>query len=163
MSEASQNVRIVLGPVARQLIGGQDGNRPKALDDAITGLLEQLENAQANAGGNAPSAARLASLEAAVARQTEALQSLTHAATLEMKMTRVLIASLMSESNEEHQTILALANSAVEETHAKSRLLGDAELERLRESEASVQAAILREMERGGQEQELETEAEIER
>ncbi|MFY0312527.1 hypothetical protein ACFMBG_21835 [Leisingera sp. D0M16] len=163
MREASQKVRIVLGPVARQLIDGQDGNRPKALDDAITGLLEQLENTQANAGGNAPLAARLASLETAVARQTEALQSLTHAATLEMKMIRVLIASLMSESNEEHQTILALANSAVEEAHAKSRMLGDAELERLREIEASVQTAILREMERGGQEHELETEAEIER
>ncbi|WP_323777867.1 hypothetical protein [Leisingera sp.] len=163
MSEASQNVRIVLGPVARLLIDGQDGNRPKALDDAITGLLEQLENAQANAGGNAPLAARLAALEAAVAHQTEALQSLTHAATLEMKMTRVLIASLMSESNEEHQTILALANSSVEEFQAKSRLLGDAELERLRENEASVQTAILRDLERGGLEQELKTEAEIER
>ena len=40
MSETPQNVRIVLGPVARQLIDGAGENRPKALDDAITTLLE---------------------------------------------------------------------------------------------------------------------------
>lgn len=93
MSETPQNVRIVLGPVARQLIDGAGENRPKALDDAITALLEGQKSGKAEAPEQAPLDTRLASLEAAMERQTEALRNLSYTASLELKMTRILIAS----------------------------------------------------------------------
>lgn len=163
MSETPQNVRIVLGPVARQLIDGAGENRPKALDDAITALLEGQKSGQAEAPEQAPLDTRLASLEAAMARQTEALRNLSYTASLELKMTRILIASLMSEGNEDQRTLLALASQATDEVQSKLQLLGDSEIEKLRENEASVQTAILRDLERGGMENEPAAEAEIER
>lgn len=69
----------------------------------------------------------------------------------------------MSEGNEDQQTLLALASQATEEVQSKLQLLGESEIEKLRENEASVQTAILRDLERGGMENEPASEAEIER
>ena len=56
-------------------------------------------------------------------RHTEALRNRTYAAAPELKMTRILIASLMSECNEDHQTPLALAAHAAEKPMQKRNCL----------------------------------------
>ena len=111
----SKSPRLVLGPVARQLIGSETKELPKVLDDAITTLMEERDQ---RPDATSPEG-RLASLEAAVKAQSEALQQLSYVATLEMKMTRVLIGSLMSKTDEDQQALITLANSAVQELHEK--------------------------------------------
>jgi len=155
----SKSPRLVLGPVARQLIGSETKELPKVLDDAITTLMEERDQ---RPDATSPEG-RLASLEAAVKAQSEALQQLSYVATLEMKMTRVLIASLMSKTDEDQQALITLANSAVQELHEKARVISDSDMEKLRENDVSVQTAIQRDMERGALEQEQETEEELER
>ncbi|WP_114963821.1 hypothetical protein [Tritonibacter mobilis] len=155
----SKSPRLVLGPVARQLIGSETKELPKVLDDAITTLMEERDQ---RPDATSPEG-RLASLEAAVKAQSEALQQLSYVATLEMKMTRVLIASLMSKTDEDQQALITLANSAVQELHEKARVISDSDMEKLRENDASVQTAIQRDIERGALEQEQETEEELER
>ncbi|MFP3384980.1 hypothetical protein [Tritonibacter sp. SIMBA_163] len=155
----SKSPRLVLGPVARQLIGSETKELPKVLDDAITTLMEERDQ---RPDATSPEG-RLASLEAAVKAQSEALQQLSYVATLEMKMTRVLIASLMSKTDEDQQALITLANSAVQELHEKARVISDSNMEKLRANDVSVQTAIQRDMERGALEQEQETEEELER
>lgn len=45
MSGTQNGVRILLGPVAQELIAGTDTNRPTALDQAILELKEASEAA----------------------------------------------------------------------------------------------------------------------
>lgn len=164
MSKHQANVRVVLGPVARELIGDQEENRPKALDDAITGLLEKLD---ANAGGcsrdDDPYSAHLASLTKAVHDQATLLHSLARVVAIETKMTRVLIASLMSQSNQDQQTLLSFATKAVDDIHKSYPLVSEPEMDAMRRSETSAQAAILHDLERNGLTNPLQRDAEIER
>ena len=95
----SSKPRIVLGPVARQLVGDEKEGAQKALDEAITALMEERDQ---RPDATSPEG-RLALLEAAVKEQSEALRQLSYVAALEMKMTRVLIASLMSKTDEDNR------------------------------------------------------------
>ncbi|EEW60974.1 hypothetical protein [Silicibacter sp. TrichCH4B] len=155
----SSKPRIVLGPVARQLVGDEKEGAQKALDEAITALMEERDQ---RPDPTSPEG-RLALLEAAVKEQSDALQQLSYVAALEMKMTRVLIASLMSKTDEDQQSLISLANSAVQEMHEKARLIADSDIAKLRENEISAQTAIQRELERAGLEEQEKSEAEIER
>jgi len=155
----SSKPRIVLGPVARQLVGDEKEGAQKALDEAITALMEERDQ---RPDATSPEG-RLALLEAAVNEQSEALRQLSYVAALEMKMTRVLIASLMSKTDEDQQSLISLANSAVQEVHEKARLIADSDMEKLRENEISALTAIQRELERAGLEEQEKSEAEIER
>ncbi|NKX39069.1 hypothetical protein HGF13_05755 [Rhodobacteraceae bacterium R_SAG5] len=155
----SSKPRIVLGPVARQLVGDEKEGAQKALDEAITALMEERDQ---RPDANSPEG-RLALLEAAVKEQSEALRQLSYVAALEMKMTRVLIASLMSKTDEDQQSLISLANSAVQEVHEKARLIADSDMEKLHENEISALTAIQRELERAGLEEQEKSEAEIER
>ncbi len=155
----SSKPRIVLGPVARQLVGDEKEGAQKALDEAITALMEERDQ---RPDATSPEG-RLALLEAAVKEQSEALRQLSYVAALEMKMTRVLIASLMSKTDEDQQSLISLANSAVQEVHEKARLIADSDMEKLRENEISALTAIQRELERSGLEEQEKSEAEIER
>ncbi len=155
----SSKPRIVLGPVARQLVGDEKEGAQKALDEAITALMEERDQ---RPDATSPEG-RLALLEAAVKEQSEALRQLSYVAALEMKMTRVLIASLMSKTDEDQQSLISLANSAVQEMHEKARLIADSDIAKLRENEISAQTAIQRELERAGLEEQEKSEAEIER
>ncbi|WP_065322843.1 hypothetical protein [Tritonibacter mobilis] len=155
----SSKPRIVLGPVARQLVGDEKEGAQKALDEAITALMEERDQ---RPDATSPEG-RLALLEAAVKEQSEALRQLSYVAALEMKMTRVLIASLMSKTDEDQQSLISLANSAVQEVHEKARLIADSDMEKLRENEISALTAIQRELERAGLEEQEKSEAEIER
>ncbi|NKX28708.1 hypothetical protein [Tritonibacter mobilis] len=155
----SSKPRIVLGPVARQLVGDEKEGAQKALDEAITALMEERDQ---RPDATSPEG-RLALLEAAVKEQSEALRQLSYVAALEMKMTRVLIASLMSKTDEDQQSLISLANSAVQEVHEKARLIADSDMEKLHENEISALTAIQRELERAGLEEQEKSEAEIER
>ena len=75
----------------------------------------------------------------------------------------MLIASLMSKTDEDQQSLISLANSAVQEVHEKARLIADSDMEKLRENEISALTAIQRELERAGLEEQEKSEAEIER
>ncbi|MCG7625931.1 hypothetical protein [Epibacterium sp. Ofav1-8] len=155
----SSKPRVVLGPVARQLVGDAKEGVPKVLDDAITTLMEERDQRPDAASPEG----RLASLEATLKEQSEALRQLSYVSALEMKMTRVLIASLMSKTDEDQQSLISLANSAVQEVHEKARLIADSDMEKLRENEISALTAIQRELERAGLEEQEKSEAEIER
>lgn len=155
----SSKPRIVLGPVARQLVGDEKEGAQKALDEAITALMEERDQ---RPDPTSPEG-RLALLEAAVKEQSDALRQLSYVAALEMKMTRVLIASLMSKTDEDQQSLISLANSAVQEMHEKARLIADSDIAKLRENEISALTAIQRELERAGPEEQEKSEAEIER
>ena len=78
-------------------------------------------------------------------------------------MTRILIASLMSETNDEQQSLVSMAEQAAGDAHAKTELLGESEIEMLQREEASVTAAIQREFERAGLQAEPGIEDELER
>ena len=155
----SSKPRIVLGPVARQLVGDEKEGAQKALDEAITALMEERDQ---RPDATSPEG-RLALLEAAVKEQSEALRQLSYVAALEMKMPRVLIASLMSKTDEDQQSLISLANSAVQEVHEKARLIADSDMEKLHENEISALTAIQRELERAGLEEQEKSEAELER
>ncbi|MCZ4270385.1 hypothetical protein HGG73_16940 [Rhodobacteraceae bacterium R_SAG3] len=155
----SSKPRIVLGPVARQLVGDEKEGAQKALDEAITALMEERDQ---RPDATSPEG-RLSLLEAAVKEQSEALRQLSYVAALEMKMTRVLIASLMSKTDEDQQSLISLANSAVQEVHERARLIADSDMEKLHENEISALTAIQRELERAGLEEQEKSEAEIER
>ena len=163
MSKHQTNVRVVLGPVARDLIGDHEENRPKALDDAITSLLEKLDAAQAGCTGDDACSAHLKSLTTAIQNQSTRLQSLARLVTLEMKLTRVLIASLMSNSDKDQQTLLSFARASVEDIHKSHPIVSETEMETIRRTEASAQAAILHDLERNGLANPLERDAEVER
>lgn len=141
------------------MVGDEKEGAQKALDEAITALMEERDQ---RPDATSPEG-RLALLEAAVKEQSEALRQLSYVAALEMKMTRVLIASLMSKTDEDQQSLISLANSAVQEVHEKARLIADSDMEKLRENEISALTAIQRELERAGLEEQEKSEAEIER
>lgn len=163
MSEAKISNRIVLGPVARKLIEGHAENRPQALDDAILALQDAPQAAPETSHEEPHLEGRIQSLETLIERQSEAIKQLSYATTLQHKMTRILIASLMSETNEEQQTLVGMAEQAAGEAQAKTDLLGESEIEMLQREEASVNAAIQREFERTGIEAEPALDEELER
>lgn len=163
MRKIQTNVRVVLGPVARDLIGDHEENRPKALDDAITALLEKLDAAQAGCSGDDTCSARLTSLTTAVQNQTTRLQALARLVTLETKLTRILIASLMSKSDQDQQSLLSFAHASVDDIHKSHPIVSETEMETIRRTEASTKAAILHDLERNGLVNPLERDAEVER
>lgn len=163
MSDTTKNPRIVLGPVARKLIEGKGDKQQQALDDAILALQETPENAGQPVPDTTALEKQIGSLEAHIERQAEAIRQLSYATTLQHKMTRILIASVMSTTNEEQQTLLALADQTAEDAHAKTELIGESEIEMLEREEAAMTTAINREFERVGIEPEAALEEELER
>ena len=163
MREPKNLNRITLGPVARKLIEGHTANRPQALDDAILSLQEASETPPEISEDGPQLEGRIQSMEAMIERQFKAINELSYATALQHKMTRILIASLMSETNDEQQSLVSMAEQAAGDAHAKTELLGESEIEMLQREEASVTAAIQREFERAGLQAEPGIEDELER
>ena len=163
MSEAQQNVRVRLGPIASALIEGGSDNRQEALDRAIL----ELQQAASQTGGSstlpASGDSQMAHLTSQIEAQGEILSALRLQVMKEMQMTRLLVASLMSETDASQQQLLVFATEAVETLRRDSGLVMEIEQANLASQEAAFQATVRREMQQGGEGIEQDQEQEIER
>lgn len=162
MSDTQTNIRVVLGPVARQLIEGKGQNRQQALEDAIEALHERAAQAERPSESPAPTALTLRTLEGAAERSIEAMTRLAATTAKELKLTRILIASLMTNKSDEQQQLIDMTEQAIQDLHKSGELLGVSELEKLNELDARYREITSQELQRGTelsrevQEEELE-------
>lgn len=149
MTTENKSARVRLGPIATALIEGQEDNRQQALDDAIQSLQERAESSNRVDGTPALPTAVLTSLAAAVERNSQALTDLAAITATELKLTRVLIASLMTTASEEQQQLIEMTDKVIKDLHSNSRLLGAPEQEKLEDLDAAQRALVGRELQRG--------------
>ncbi|MGR3762429.1 hypothetical protein ACUXV3_20190 (plasmid) [Roseobacteraceae bacterium NS-SX3] len=166
MNEGQQTLRVRLGPVASALIEGEDGNRQDALDRAILELQQaarRSHNAAAAAGAGTDLVEAIEELAGQITDQRDILSAVRFQVMKEMQMIRLLIASLMSKSDEGQQQLLSFATEAVEKMRTDAGLLLEREQAQLAAQDTAFQTAIRRDMQLGGDGQDMDKEPEIER
>ena len=143
--------RVVLGPVARQLIEGKGQNGQQALEDAIQELQERARQTEYRGEDPALTAFTLTALEAATDRSIEAMNRLATTTAKELKLTRILIASLMTSKSEEQQQLIEMTEQIIQDLHKSGTLLEVSELEKLNELDARYKEITSRELQRGAE------------
>lgn len=134
MSDSNQNIRVVLGPVARSLIPSGTDSRQDALDAAITKLMQsgsvRPENHPADVGssriatpGDGEMRDAMLGLQDEVRRMSRAMTEMKEIALAEMRMTRLLVGTLVDQSNEDHVALLRFAGEMIQKMYANSELL----------------------------------------
>ena len=146
MSETQQNVRVRLGPIASALIEGASENRQEALDHAIQELQEAAASREAEAGMPSDAEVTLGSLAAQIRQQTAIMSALRLHVLKEMQMLRVLVASLMSETDTGQQELLAFATEAIGALRKETGLTKELERAELSSQEEAFHSAVRREM-----------------
>lgn len=114
MSEQqNNNVRVVLGPVARALIDGARENRQQALDDAITQLMEGRDATSTpnfepveTKGKDAGTITGLESLKRMLSEHQDIMLA-------EMKMTRLMVNWLMKRSDQDNEALREMTGQVV--------------------------------------------------
>lgn len=149
MNDAQQKVRVVLGPVAKQLVQGSEGNRAEALDQAIQDLIQKSEASSKTDPEIGNLSAELTSLKAVIENQSAVLKTLQEVVILEQRMTRIFVASILSDDSEEQHQIMEMAAAAVEGLIDASGLISEREREALKSREHEADAAMQRELDRG--------------
>lgn len=163
MSDTQQPVRVVLGPIARNLIEGAGNNRGKALDDAIQTLMEDAQRTPSQPADHPALAERIDALADTIRSQGEILSALRKTLILEQRMTRLYFATMTSNQTEEQRELVEMAQEAIDDLIDSHNLLDEQEKERLRNREEVAEAAMWRDLERGFEELEPENEPELER
>ncbi len=163
MSEAQQNVRLRLGPIASALIEGTSENRQEALDHAIHELREAAASREAEAGMPVDGEVTLGSLAAQIRQQTAIMSALRLQVLKEMQMLRVLVASLMSETDSGPQDFLAFATEAIGALRKETDLTKELERADLSSQEEAFHSAPRREMQHTSAIIEKDRDQEIER
>ncbi|WP_299775765.1 hypothetical protein [uncultured Tateyamaria sp.] len=163
MSDTPKKVRVVLGPIARKLLEGAEGNKGKALDEAIMGLIEGPASGHPSGPDTQTLCSDIQTLTETVRAQGDLLRLLEKAVILEQRMTRIYIASTLSETDEEQRELLAFAAEAVEQLIDKSDVISERKLEDLKSVEEAAETAMRRELERGVQEELDLSDPELER
>ena len=147
------NIRILLGPVARALIAGIEENRPTALDEAITKLIEERDDAlaakaqppeQASEAGSAQDVAK------ALTDLTRAIQEQKEITLAEMKMTRLLVAVMMKQGEGDNVALRELTGKVVQKITDQSTTLDANTRDWLRDLERKYQDAERQDLERVG-------------
>lgn len=156
MSDSTQNVRILLGPVAQALIDGTTTNRPRALDQAIADLQERAETS-AQANGVSPTQSDLASvipsemmsLRSDLNDMRRAFVEMKEIALAEMRMTRLLVGTLVDQGNDDHTALLRFAGDMIQKMYANSELLTKEDQQELERKEDLFERLNRMELERG--------------
>ena len=151
MTTENKSTRVRLGPVATALIDGQEENRQQALDDAIQALQQRAALAERRGEDPALTAFTLTALEAAADRSIEAMNRLATTTAKELKLTRILIASLMTSKSEEQQQLIEMTEQIIQDLHKSGTLLDVSELEKLNELDARYKEITSRELQRGAE------------
>lgn len=156
MTDTQSNVRIVLGPVARTLIQGAEENRQQALDEAISNLIDQRDEAReglrtAPASGSDDLASILSSLEA----QRAAFKGLQEIVLSEMLATRMFIQSFMSDTDVGVGMLREMTDLMLETLQKRTSHLKELDFVHLREKEREF--AILLQDQMGREPEELLT------
>ena len=163
MSDVQQNLRVRLGPLASALIEGSSETRQEALEQAIQKLQEAADGSENTKAAPADSSTDLSALSRQISQQGELLSSLRLQVMKEMQMLRLLVASLMSDTNSGQQQLLAFATDAIEDLREHNGLLKEQELSNLESAEAAFTVAVRNQLQMGGDEIESDLEVEIER
>ena len=149
MSETQQPPRVRLGPVASALIEASSDNRQEALDQAIMDLQARAAST-GDAGTREPETQNdLSRVESRIDAQNTLLSALRFSLMNEMKMIRILIASLMSTTNSDQQELLSLTRQAIDTMRREHSLLRQDEQADLDRHEAAFHT-MFRDQMRGG-------------
>ena len=160
MSETQQPPRVRLGPVASALIEASPDNRQEALDQAIMDLQARAAST-GDAGTRAPETPNdLSRLESRIDAQNTLLSALRFSLMNEMKMIRILIASLMSTTNSDQQELLSLTRQAIDTMHRENSLLRQDEQAVLDRHEAAFHTMFREQMHGGHDTPERDADAE---
>lgn len=162
MSDTTQNIRVVLGPVARSLIPDGADNRQDALDAAITDLMQSgadhHDSAWSDTGSTLSPSSDGPSLHQAIVlmqddvqRMGRALVEMKEIALAEMRMTRLLVGTLVDQSNEEHHALLRFAGEMIQKMYENSELLTKEDLQELERKEELFQRLNRIEMDRAAE------------
>ncbi|QEP30416.1 hypothetical protein [Pukyongiella litopenaei] len=150
MTQTPQEIRILLGPVARGLIEGVDRNRPSALDVAITTLKNQVRDLSEQASPVAPdqptSDERILSV---LKTQSRAIREMSELAVAEMKMTRLLISALLKDSDNDDPRLRELSETVIDQIYENSSILSADDRDGLLQKEEAFLTATRLELERG--------------
>ncbi|MES0864813.1 hypothetical protein ABLN87_20880 [Ruegeria sp. SCPT10] len=149
MSTKTQNIRLTLGPVAQDLLDQSGGKNGRDLDRLLTGLLERPETNNSDSPNLKPLEARIEALEDVIRSQGDRFALLQEVVILEQRMTRIFVASILSDDSEEQHQIMEMAAAAVEGLIDESGLISERERETLKSREHEADAAMQRELDRG--------------
>lgn len=149
MNTKSQYNRLTLGPIAQDLLDQAGGKNGKDLDRLLTSLLERPETTNSDTPSLKPLEALIEALEDAIRNQGDKLSLLQEVVILEQRMTRIFVASILSDDSEEQHQIMEMAAAAVEGLIDESGLITERERETLRSREHEADAAMQRELDRG--------------
>ncbi|MEM8970893.1 MAG: hypothetical protein AAGD43_02360, partial [Pseudomonadota bacterium] len=135
MNDAQQKIRVVLGPVARTLVEGTEVNRAEALDEAIEELIKKAQSSSDPNREIGSLNEELARLQTVIANQSAVIKTLQDVVILEQRMTRIFVASILSDDSEEQHQIMEMAAGAVEGLIDQSGLISEQERETLKSRE----------------------------
>lgn len=153
----SNGIRVTLGPIALALIEGIDSKkRPRALDQAIN-ELQALASSEtvADTGGvqsleiSDTIADAIAELQSDVRSMSRAMRDMKEIALAEMRMTRLLVGTLVDQGNEDHVALMRFAGDMIQKMYDSSELLTEEETRDLERREDLFQRINRMELERG--------------
>ena len=156
MSE-SKGIRVTLGPVAVTLIEGVDSKkRPRVLDQAIEDLRAQA-SARVKIGGvdeqgteiSARIVDALSDVQTEVRTMRRAMLDMKEIALAEMRMTRLLVGTLVDQSNEDHVALMRFAGDMIQKMYDSSELLTQEDARDLERREDLFHRINRMELERG--------------
>lgn len=163
MSDTQPNLRLRLGPVARDLIDGQTENRQQALDDAITRLLWNQKGSE-DRGQTQPDVIKeIEIISDAVDDQTRAFTELKEIIVPELKMTRLMMQMLLKESENDNEHLRELTDLVMTKIYERTTILSDDDISKLQDMEERMHDALRVEMERAAFEERSMGDEELDR
>ncbi|MEM8976173.1 MAG: hypothetical protein AAGD43_29245, partial [Pseudomonadota bacterium] len=98
-----------------------------------------------------------------IENQSAVIKTLQDVVILEQRMTRIFVASILSDDSEVQHQIMEMAAGAVEGLIDQSGLISEQERETLKSREHEAETAMQRELDRGSLVEEQDKEPELER
>ena len=138
MSDESTEIRVTLGPVARALIEGKKSKRPTELDRAITRLQDRAQEHQVASRGEPEKAEarpgdpiEIGAMRREIGEMHRAFVGMKEVALAEMRMTRLLVGTLVDQSNEDYAALLRFVGDTIRKIYETSELLTKEDLQDL--------------------------------
>lgn len=146
MTDKEKAPRVVLGPIATELIAGAEGNKQEALEAAIAHLRDAAvapgkgngSSTHSGALGDAAGAqSRIAIRELLAEMRTvrTAMIDLTELTLAEMRMTRLIVGTLIDGGNDDHVALMKFAGQMIQKMYEDTDLLDQEKFEELQQSE----------------------------